>query len=103
MKILKIAMPLLLTVCVASAAEFEVIQKGKLFEPTTIDAKVGDVIKFKNADPFAHNAFSEDGENEFDIGMQAPGEDYTITLKAAGTVNVECAIHPSMQLKITVN
>ncbi len=102
MKNLTIALALLVTTTTINAAEHIVVQKGKQFAPTTINAKVGDVIKFKNSDPFAHNAFSEDGANEFDIGMQAPGEDYTITVKAPGVVNVECAIHPAMHLKIDV-
>ncbi len=102
MKTLKIALALILVASSVYATEHIVVQKGKAFNPKTLEAKVGDTIKFKNSDAFAHNAYSDDGANEFDIGMQAPGEDYSITLKAPGTVAIGCAIHPSMQLKVTV-
>jgi len=102
MKTLKIALALIIGASSGYAAEHVVNQKGKTFEPTTLEVNVGDTIKFTNSDAFAHNAYSDDGANEFDIGMQAPGEDYSITLKAAGNLVIGCAIHPSMQLKVAV-
>ena len=77
-------------------------QKGKTFIPHTLTVKVGDTITFKNSDPFAHNAYTDDEANEFDIGMQSPGKDKTVKIKAAGKFNVECAIHPNMLLEVTV-
>ena len=84
------------------AANHVVDQKGKTFIPHSITTAVGDTITFKNSDPFAHNAYTDDEENEFDIGMQSPGQDIKVTIKAAGTFNVECAIHPNMLLEVTV-
>ena len=84
------------------AANHVVDQKGKTFIPHAITVKVGDTITFKNSDPFAHNAYTDDEDNEFDIGMQAAGSDAKVTVKAAGTFNVECAIHPNMLLEVTV-
>jgi plastocyanin len=84
------------------AANHIVDQKGKTFIPHYISAKVGDTITFKNSDPFAHNAYTDDEANEFDIGMQSPGKDIKVTLKGAGSFNVECAIHPNMLLEVTV-
>ncbi len=78
-------------------------QKNKTFIPHSITAKVGDTITFKNSDPFAHNAYTDNEANEFDIGMQAPGEDKTVRLKAKAKFNVECAIHPNMLLEVTVH
>ena len=77
-------------------------QKGKTFIPHAITAKVGDTITFKNSDPFAHNAYTDHEENEFDIGMQAAGTDTKVTIRAEGMFNVECAIHPNMLLEVTV-
>lgn len=77
-------------------------QKGKTFIPHLITASVGDTITFKNSDPFAHNAYTDDELNEFDIGMQAPGEDITVKILGAGTFNIECAIHPNMLLEVIV-
>jgi len=77
-------------------------QKGKTFIPHAITASVGDTITFKNSDPFAHNAYTDDEENEFDIGMQSPGADVTVKIKASGAFDIECAIHPNMLVEVTV-
>jgi plastocyanin len=82
-------------------ADHVVDQKGKTFIPHAITVAVGDTITFKNSDPFAHNAYTDDEANEFDIGMQKPGQDISVTVKAAGKFNVECAIHPNMLLEVT--
>ncbi|MDF1875031.1 hypothetical protein JHD48_04715 [Sulfurimonas sp. SAG-AH-194-I05] len=82
-------------------AEHIIDQKGKSFAPGALNVAVGDTIKFKNSDPFAHNAYTDNEANEFDTGMQSPGKDVEIKVKAAGTFNVECAIHPNMILKVT--
>ena len=83
------------------AADHIVDQKGKTFIPHALDVLVGDTITFKNSDPFAHNAYTDNEDNEFDIGMQAAGTETTVTVKAAGVFSVECAIHPNMLLEIT--
>ena len=85
----------------ANAANHIVDQKGKTFLPHSLNVEVGDTITFKNSDPFAHNAYTDDEENEFDIGMQAAGTDTRVIVKAAGSFNVECAIHPNMLLEVT--
>ena len=87
-----------------NAADHLVDQKGKTFIPHTLIVKVGDTITFRNSDPFAHNAYTDDEVNEFDIGMQAAGTDTTITIKGKGEghFNVECAIHPNMLVEVTV-
>ena len=77
-------------------------QKGKTFLPHELTVKVGDTITFKNSDPFAHNAYTDNEVNEFDIGMQATGQDIKIKIKALSSFSVECAIHPNMLLEVTV-
>jgi len=84
-------------------ADHIVDQKHKTFIPHTLDVKVGDTITFKNSDPFAHNAYTDDELNEFDIGMQKPGVDVTVKVKGAGKFNVECAIHPNMLLEVNAH
>jgi plastocyanin len=76
-------------------------QKGKTFIPHSITVSVGDTITFKNSDPFVHNAYTDNKKNEFDIGMQQPGSDAVVKIKAAGKFNIECAIHPNMLLEVT--
>jgi plastocyanin len=86
----------------AFAAEHIINQKGKTFIPSSIKAKVGDTVRFKNSDPFAHNAFTDDPKNSFDTGLQGPNEDKVIHLKAKGKIKVGCNIHPNMSLMIEV-
>ncbi|MEA3511977.1 MAG: plastocyanin/azurin family copper-binding protein [Campylobacterota bacterium] len=83
------------------AANHVIDQKGKTFIPHSVNVSVGDTITFKNSDPFAHNAYTDDEANEFDTGMQKPGVDVSMTVKAAGKFNIECAIHPNMLLEVT--
>ena len=95
---------ILLSLVVASSlfgANHIIDQKGKTFIPHSISVAVGDTITFKNSDPFAHNAYTHDEANEFDIGMQSPGKDASTKVKAAGVFNIECAIHPNMLLEVT--
>jgi len=86
----------------ATAADHIINQKGKMFIPSEITITAGDTLTFKNSDPFAHNAFTDDKANEFDIGKQVSNIDKTIIIKKAGTFNIECAIHPKMLLKVIV-
>jgi len=83
------------------SANHVVDQKGKTFIPHSLTVAVGDTITFKNSDPFAHNAYTDDKANMFDIGMQQSGSDAVVKVKAAGKFNVECAIHPNMLLEVT--
>lgn len=95
----------ILTILIISSALFGadhvVDQKDKSFMPQELSVAVGDTITFKNSDGFAHNAYTDDEENEFDIGMQPPGKDVEITIKGEGTFSIECAIHPNMLLEVT--
>ena len=96
---------LLATAAIAAsvyAKDYVVVQKNKSFHPNHLKVKVGDRIIFKNDDGFAHNAFSDSEADEFDIGMQKPGQDVAVTMKKPGKVEVECAIHPNMHLTIEV-
>ncbi|MBC8237198.1 MAG: methylamine utilization protein [Helicobacteraceae bacterium] len=94
---------IVLSIILSSAlfgANHVIDQKGKTFTPHSISVAVGDTITFKNSDPFAHNAYTDDEANEFDIGMQTPGEDVSAKILKAGVFNVECAIHPNMLLEV---
>ncbi len=100
-KIIKSLLIVAMALTSGFAAEHVVTQKDKTFIPHSLNVAVGDTIVFKNADPFAHNAYTDDEANEFDIGMQTPGKDISVKVKAAGKFNVECAIHPNMILEVT--
>ena len=90
----------ILTSSMLFGATHHIDQKGKTFIPHELTVAVGDTIVFKNSDPFAHNAYTDDEDNEFDIGMQSPGTEASVTIKAAGEFSIECAIHPNMLLEV---
>ncbi|HEY9147056.1 MAG TPA: plastocyanin/azurin family copper-binding protein [Thiobacillus sp.] len=86
----------------AFAGEYEVGQKNKAFTVNELNIKVGDTVSFPNQDPFFHNVFSLSPVKTFDLGSYPKGETKTITFDKAGKVDVECAIHPNMQMTINV-
>ncbi len=98
----KIALLILLASVSAFAANYVIDQKGKTFIPHEITVHPGDTLTFKNSDPFAHNAYTDDEANEFDIGMQKSGTEKSVTIKPGGDFDVECAIHPNMLLEVHV-
>jgi plastocyanin len=77
-------------------------QIKKAFSVPVLKAKVGDVVTFKNDDEFAHNVFSLSSTQEFDLGSYKKGDARSVTLTTPGTIDVECAIHPEMRMKIEV-
>ena len=91
----------------AFSADVTVEQKDKTFvhNGSKIDAisvKVGDTIHFKNQDPWFHNIFSLSELKTFDLGSYPQGQSKPVTFDKPGVVDVECAIHPQMQLKVEV-
>jgi plastocyanin len=85
----------------AAAADVTVVQKNKAFSVSQIEIKVGDRITFLNSDTGHHNVLSETKGTEFNF-RQAPGRSDTVRFTQAGTVVVECAIHPDMRLEVLV-
>ena len=85
-----------------SAKELTIDQKDKVFSITAVSVKVGDIINFRNSDPFFHNIYSLSPIKIFDLGSYKQGESKSVTFDKPGTVEVNCAIHPSMKLKVTV-
>ncbi|HCI52476.1 MAG TPA: methylamine utilization protein [Gallionella sp.] len=87
----------------AFSAEYLIEQKDKKFTKKELKLKVGDVIEFKNSDPFNHNVFSLSDAQTFDLGSYPQGQSKKVTFTQAGKVEVECAIHPEMKLNVEVN
>lgn len=86
----------------AWAADVLVDQKDKQFSKKSLKVKVGDSVEFRNSDPFAHNIFSLSDVKSFDLGSYGQGQSKKVTFDKAGKVEVECSIHPSMQMVIEV-
>ena len=87
----------------AHAGDHPVEQVNKTFSTPVLKAKVGDTVTFKNDDTFAHNVFSLSETQSFDLGSYKKGETRQLKLTNPGTIEVECAIHPEMKMKIEVS
>lgn len=101
-----VALALSATLCLAHgsawAAEHVVSQKGKAFSVKKLKVKAGESVKFVNEDPFSHNVFSLSATKGFDLGTYPQGGAKSVTFDKAGTVDVECAIHPDMTMTVEV-
>lgn len=84
------------------AGDYKVIQKDKTFKPVTMKIKVGDAVDFVNEDDFFHNVFSLSDTKSFDLGSYPKGQGRKVIFDKPGVVEVECSIHPEMQMKIEV-
>jgi plastocyanin len=101
----KVILPLTLAYLfspLAQAAEHEVAQRNKNFTVKELKIKKGDTVNFPNQDPFFHNVFSLSATKSFDLGSYPKGESKAIVFDKAGKVDVECSIHPNMQMTIIV-
>lgn len=89
------------------AAEYEVDQNNKTFvlngkKVENLKIKAGDIVRFKNQDPFFHNIFSLSEIKTFDLGSFPKGDSRTVMFDKKGKAEVECAIHPEMYMVIEV-
>jgi len=89
-------------VVAAFAAEKTITQKGRMFSVADITIKTGDTLVFFNDDNVAHNIYSESPGNDFNLGSQAPGSSVPVTFDKSGEVDIQCAIHPLMKMKVKV-
>ncbi len=81
-----------------TSAGITVSMKNFAFNPSTIDAKVGEVVAFKNEDSVAHTV----NVAGVDSGQVAPGATFMWKADTAGTFPLKCSIHPAMTGTITV-
>jgi len=92
---------------ISGAESYVVEQSGKEFvykgsKIAKLKIKVGDVVEFKNADPFFHNVFSLSDVKLFDLGSYPQGQSKSVKFDKAGVVEIECAIHPQMHMAVEV-
>ena len=84
-------------------ADHLIDQKSNKFNKKHLKIKVGDNVKFRNSDPYAHNVFSLSDAKPFDLGSYPQGQSKKINFDKEGLVEVECSIHPMMQMTIEVS
>src|SRR5215510_14639923 len=88
---------------VAFAAEKTISQKGRAFSEAAVTIKKGETLVFVNDDNIAHNIMSTTTGNEFHLGSQAPDASSNVTLVIVGEVSVLRAIHPRMNMSLTLS
>ena len=74
--------------------------KNFAYSPQPVEAKVGDVIAWKNDDSAPHSATMDDGACDTDT-INA-GATAMLVFTAAGTYTYHCAIHPGQMKDVTV-
>lgn len=85
------------------APDVTVSQKGRKFEPASVDIVKGGSIVIVNDDgDLLHHAYVESDTFSFDSGDQQPGSRTKITFPVAGEFKVLCGIHPKMKLVVHV-
>ncbi len=90
----------------AASGETTVSLINFAFNPTTLTVPVGSTVTFTNNDSTKHTATEgKDGKKadgaRFDLQLD-PGASDSFTFDTAGTYNVTCLIHSSMNMTITV-
>ena len=83
-----------------STAAVTVTIKGFAYTPQPVQAKVGDVIAWKNDDSAPHTATMDDGSCDTDT-IKA-GATAMLVFTAAGTYTYHCEIHPGQMKDVTV-
>ena len=83
-------------------APFEMMTRHKTFEPRVLVVPRGSRVRFPNADPILHNAFSVSAPNQFDLGLSRFGPGKEKRFDDAGLVRVFCNVHHDMVAYILV-
>lgn len=86
----------------ANTSEHVVSQKKRKYSPTDLTINTGDTIKVVNDDVFLHHTFVDAPNFKFDSGSMEEGDTTKITFSEAGSYQIKCAIHPRMNLNVTV-
>jgi plastocyanin len=87
-----------------SGGTLHVVMKVLEFNPTTVQAKVGQRLTWTNEDRSPHNVTYISGPGfRSSRPVLDPGATYSITLAQPGTIHYYCSIHPWMKATIVVS
>jgi plastocyanin len=74
--------------------------KNFTFSPQPVEAKVGEVVVWKNDDSAPHSATMDDGS--CDTGTISAGSSAMLVFTAPGTYTYHCKVHPSQMKGYTI-
>jgi plastocyanin len=83
-----------------AAATVNVSIKNFTFSPQPVEAKVGEVVVWKNDDSAPHSATMDDGS--CDTGTISAGSSAMLVFTAPGTYTYHCKVHPSQMKGYTI-
>jgi plastocyanin len=95
--LLATAAPLLL-----AAETIVVSQRNRRFAPDAGTIARGATLHIVNDDRVTHHIFVDSPEMSFDSGEQPIGAVVDVRFDRVGSFRVQCAIHPTMHLEVTV-
>jgi plastocyanin len=81
----------------------QVSQRDRHFNPDAVRIQRGAAIRVLNDDKVTHHLFVESRELKFDSGEQPVGRTVELTFDKSGNFLVQCAIHPTMRLRVAVD
>ncbi len=100
-RLFSMAFILLLGLTTSTAARnYTITIDGVKYAPSFIEVVEGDVIIWKNRDPFPHTVTAMD--RQFDSGEMPAGGDWQWTPKKTGGFPYFCTLHPAMQGTVIV-
>lgn len=102
LRFVPVCLLMLLSAAAAVGEEHVVTQKDKQFSQPTIRIARNDTIRFLNQDNLAHNVFARSPIAEFNVKLQEPGSSDVVRFSKPGIVEVRCAIHPKMKIRVEV-
>jgi plastocyanin len=76
--------------------------KDRTWTPSTVTAKVGDVITWTNADTVPHAVALDDGSCAMSNTI-AGGASKSLSFSVAGSFPFHCSVHPTMKGTITIS
>jgi plastocyanin len=80
--------------------ELQIEIRGFEFFPSDVSIRAGTKVTWINRDSAPHTATERQGD--WDTGVLKEGQSATLTFDKPGVYDYICAIHPSMQAKLTV-
>ena len=98
----RVALPSLLIVSagLACARTHTVLMEGVAYVPASLKVAPGDVIVWKNKDPFPHTVTAVD--RQFDSGEMPAGGEWRWVAKQPGEFRYFCTLHTTMKASVTV-
>jgi plastocyanin len=80
-----------------------VVIEAMKFMPQTLEIHAGDRVTFQNRDLVPHTATTKPNQPlHFDSGLLKPGDSWTVTPDANGSIHYACTFHPVMEGAIIV-